>query len=57
MSGEAARSIGLPAARASLTLRLTFSLVDRTLRDEEVNDAVSRGLAALKSNCGAELRS
>ena len=57
MSGEAARSIGLPAGRASFTLRLTFSLAERTLRDEEVNDAVARGLAALKSKCGAELRS
>ena len=46
----------LPQGRKSLTLRLTFSLMDRTLRDEEVQAAVDKILAALKERCGAELR-
>ncbi|MFA5138070.1 MAG: phenylalanine--tRNA ligase subunit beta [Elusimicrobiota bacterium] len=48
---------GLPPGKKSLTLRLTFSRADRTLRDEEVQAAVDRVLEALRKDCGAELRS
>lgn len=47
----------LPAGKKSLTVRLTFSRKDRTLRDEEVQKAVDRVLQALGKTCGAELRS
>ena len=46
----------LPSGKKSLTLRLTFSLPDRTLRDEEVQASVDRILASLKERCGAQLR-
>jgi phenylalanyl-tRNA synthetase beta chain len=48
---------GLGAGKKSLTLRLTFSRMDRTLRDEEVQAAVDRILQALAKDCAAELRS
>lgn len=56
LAGKAAEGIGLPPGKVSLTLRLTFGLPDRTLRDDEVNAAVQKGVAALGSRCGAVLR-
>ena len=40
----------------SLAVSLTFQRTDRTLTDEEVNDAVEKTLAALVNACGAQLR-
>ena len=40
----------------SLAVSLTFQRTDRTLTDEEVNNAVEKTLAALMSACGAKLR-
>lgn len=48
---------GLPPGKKSVTIRLCFSRMDRTLRDEEVQSAVDRILQALNKECGAELRS
>ncbi|MFH2204692.1 MAG: phenylalanine--tRNA ligase subunit beta [Elusimicrobiota bacterium] len=47
---------GVPAGRKSLTIRLTFSHPDRTLRDEEIQTHVETLLAALARLLGAELR-
>jgi phenylalanyl-tRNA synthetase beta chain len=48
---------GIPEGKRSLTLRLTFGLADRTLKDAEVNAAVEKILGALKAKLGAALRS
>lgn len=45
----------VPAGKRSLTLRLTFGSVERTLTDAEVTAAVEQVLAGLKA-LGAELR-
>jgi phenylalanyl-tRNA synthetase beta chain len=47
---------GIPAAKVSLSLRLTFRSSDRTLTDAEVQDAMERLLAALKEIHGAVQR-
>ncbi len=47
---------GLPEGRKSVTLRLSFTHPERTLKDAEVQEAVDRILDALKSGCSAELR-
>jgi phenylalanyl-tRNA synthetase beta chain len=47
----------VPAGKKSLTLRFTFSRLDRTLRDDEVNAAMDAILGALKEKLGAALRS
>jgi phenylalanyl-tRNA synthetase beta chain len=47
---------GVPEGRVSLSLRLTFRAPDRTLTDQEVQDATARVLAALRSTHGAEQR-
>ncbi len=50
------RGKGVPDGRVSLSLRLTFRSADRTLTDEEVDDAMVRIVAALASQHGAERR-
>jgi phenylalanyl-tRNA synthetase beta chain len=47
---------GVPEGRVSLSLRLTFRAPDRTLTDEEVQDATARVLSALRTTHGAEQR-
>ena len=47
---------GCPTGRVSLSLRLTFRSADRTLTDEEVDDAMVRIVGALASQHGAERR-
>ncbi len=47
---------GVPEGRVSLSLRLTFRAPDRTLTDEEVQDATGRVLTALRTTHGAEQR-
>lgn len=47
---------GVPEGKKSFTLRLTFTRADRTITDAEVNAAMEKVLAALKSAAGAELR-
>ena len=47
---------GLPEGRKSLTVRLSFSHPDRTLKDAEVQEAVDKVLDSLKTKHGAELR-
>lgn len=47
---------GLPEGRKSITLRLSFSHPERTLKDKEVQAAVDSVLEALKSSCGAVIR-
>ena len=47
---------GVPEGRISLSLRLTFRSADRTLTDREVDDAMTRIVAALQSAHGAERR-
>jgi phenylalanyl-tRNA synthetase beta chain len=47
---------GVPDGRVSLSLRLTFRAPDRTLTDEEAQDATERIVAALSSAHGAERR-
>ena len=47
---------GVPDGRVSLSLRLTFRAPDRTLTDQEAQDATSRILTALRSTHGAEQR-
>ncbi|MCX5796485.1 MAG: phenylalanine--tRNA ligase subunit beta [Elusimicrobia bacterium] len=48
---------GVPEGRQSLTVRLSFGLADRTLKDAEVSAAVERILAGLQGKLGAVLRS
>ena len=43
----------VPEGQKSLTLSLTFRAPDRTLTDEEVNDALARFRSSLESTCGA----
>jgi phenylalanyl-tRNA synthetase beta chain len=50
------RGKGVPDGRVSLSLRLTFRSADRTLTDEEVDDAMVRIVGALASQHGAERR-
>jgi phenylalanyl-tRNA synthetase beta chain len=50
------RGKGVPEGRVSLSLRLTFRAPDRTLTDQEVQDATTRILAALRTTHGAEQR-
>jgi phenylalanyl-tRNA synthetase beta chain len=47
---------GVPEGKKSVTLRLSFSHKERTLKDAEVQSAVDGVLNALKDRCGAELR-
>jgi phenylalanyl-tRNA synthetase beta chain len=47
---------GVPEGRVSLSLRLTFRAPDRTLTDQEAQDATARILAALRETHGAEQR-
>ncbi len=47
---------GVPEGRVSLSLRLTFRAPDRTLTDQEAQDATARILAALAHTHGAEQR-
>jgi len=50
------RGDGLPPGRKSLGVTLTFASNDRTLTDEEVEDAQGKIVSALKMKLGAELR-
>ena len=47
---------GVPEGQVSLSFRLTFRAADRTLTDEEVQQAVDAVLAALAAAHGARLR-
>ena len=47
---------GVPDGKVSLSVRLTFRAADRTLTDQEAQDATSRILTALRSTHGAEQR-
>jgi len=47
---------GVPEGRISLSLRLTFRAADRTLTDQEAQDATMRILTALRTTHGAEQR-
>jgi phenylalanyl-tRNA synthetase beta chain len=47
---------GVPEGRVSLSLRLTFRSPDRTLTDEEAQEATERIVDALKRVHGAERR-
>jgi phenylalanyl-tRNA synthetase beta chain len=47
---------GVPEGRISLSLRLTFRAPDRTLTDQEAQDAMTRILTALRTAHGAEQR-
>jgi phenylalanyl-tRNA synthetase beta chain len=47
---------GVPEGRVSLSLRLTFRAPDRTLTDQEAQDATARILTALRTTHGAEQR-
>ncbi|MFH1619033.1 MAG: phenylalanine--tRNA ligase subunit beta [bacterium] len=47
---------GIPEGFKSLSVRLTFSLPDRTLTDTEVDKSVGRILETLSSSLGAKLR-
>jgi phenylalanyl-tRNA synthetase beta chain len=47
---------GVPDGRVSLSIRLTFRAVDRTLTDEEAQSATDRIVDALRSAHGAERR-
>ena len=47
---------GVPAEQVSLSLRLTFRAPDRTLTDDEVQQAMAEIVAALKRSHGAEQR-
>jgi len=47
---------GVPAGRISLSLRLTFRAVDRTLTDEEAQAGTERIVEALRAAHGAERR-
>ncbi|MBI2187816.1 MAG: phenylalanine--tRNA ligase subunit beta [Acidobacteria bacterium] len=47
---------GIPPDKVSLSLRLTFRSSDRTLTDAEVQDAMTRVIAALKEKNGAVQR-
>ncbi|MFA5162021.1 MAG: phenylalanine--tRNA ligase subunit beta [Elusimicrobiales bacterium] len=48
---------GMPEGKKSLTLRLTFTRMDRTPSDAEVDAAFAAALEALKGKFSAELRS
>jgi phenylalanyl-tRNA synthetase beta chain len=48
---------GIPEGRKSLAFALRFQAVDRTLTDQEVEQAQQRILATLKKKLGAQLRS
>jgi phenylalanyl-tRNA synthetase beta chain len=50
------RGKGVPEGRVSLSLRLTFRSSDRTLTDQEVDEAMARIVSALASQHGAERR-
>jgi phenylalanyl-tRNA synthetase beta chain len=47
---------GVPEGRVSLSLRLTFRAPDRTLTDQEAQDATARIVTALRTAHGAEQR-
>jgi phenylalanyl-tRNA synthetase beta chain len=47
---------GVPAGRVSLSLRLTFRAPDRTLTDDEAEQATSKVVDALRAAHGAERR-
>jgi phenylalanyl-tRNA synthetase beta chain len=46
----------IPSGRKSLAFGMKFRLADRTLTDDEVNQALERIILALKKRFGAELR-
>ncbi|MFA6029779.1 MAG: phenylalanine--tRNA ligase subunit beta [Elusimicrobiota bacterium] len=48
---------GIDASEKSLTLRFTFSKLDRTLTDEEVNASMEKIIAILQGSFSARLRS
>jgi phenylalanyl-tRNA synthetase beta chain len=50
------RGKGVPEGRLSLSLRLTFCAADRTLTDQEADQATSAIVEALRSKHGAERR-
>jgi phenylalanyl-tRNA synthetase beta chain len=50
------RGKGVPEGRVSLSVRLTFRSSDRTLTDQEVDEAMARIVSALASQHGAERR-
>ena len=47
---------GVPEGKKSLSLRLTFQRLDRTLRDEEVNKVTQRVLKMLEKRYDGILR-
>jgi len=47
---------GVPEGRVSLSLRLTFRAADRTLTDEDADEATTRIVEALRAAHGAERR-
>lgn len=47
---------GIPEGKKSVTIRLTFSRPDRTLRDEEVESSTKKAVESLTKRCGAVLR-
>jgi phenylalanyl-tRNA synthetase beta chain len=46
----------IPDGKTSLTYRLEYQDISRTLEDKEVQDAHSRAVRALQENLGASLR-
>ena len=50
------RGKGIPEGRVSLSLRLTFRSSERTLTDAEVDEAMTRVVAALEASHGAQRR-
>lgn len=50
------RGKGVPDGRKSIAYTIRYASTDRTLTDEEVNDAHSRIIAALEKDLGAVLR-
>jgi phenylalanyl-tRNA synthetase beta chain len=51
------RGKNVPQGKKSVTLRLRFRDVNRTLTHEEVNESVELALQAFTTNCNAEIRS
>lgn len=47
---------GIPNGKVSLAYRLTFRDATRTLTDRDVDDAMTRIIAALQQECGATVR-
>lgn len=47
---------GIPEGKKSIALSLTFAADDRTLKDEEIAEAMKKGMLALTVKFGAEIR-